>query len=289
LASLSMDELASAYGYSAAFFNSDAELQSLIQQAVAGQWTADKFRAAFMASNWYRTHSAEVRTWLEEEARDPASVKAQIDQRVLQLSQRASQEGITISDSRLREIAHDSLMYGWTDEQLSKALATEWHYQEGQTAGEAATLQMRVGGLASDYGVDVTGKQLGDWIGGSLEGRYTEDNLRDFVRDIAVSKYPGLSDQLNAGFTVRQIATPYVMSYSRIMEVDPDTADLGEPAIQRALQGVPGVNGQPPVRQTVYDFERSLRKDPRWLQTENARMSMQSATTGILRDMGIYG
>lgn len=323
---LSLEELAAQYGYAAAFFNSSPELAGLIQQAVAGQWTPDKFRAALMASQWYRSFTESSRAWVELNARDPVEVQKRIQDKGRQIQQMANQQGISISQSRLAQMAEWSLAYGWDDTLLQQSVAAEWQYRPGDTAGAAATLEVRVKQLADEYGVTVTDPQIADFVSGSMAGRYTEDHIADFMRDQARSKYVGLRGYLDLGMTVKQAAGPYLNSYASILEVSPETVSVTDPYIQRALQGSPpqggsggdgGVNppassgglnprdttalggrmvggrpaaGKPPVvPQSLYDFERDLRKDPRWLKTKNARESIQNGALGILRDFGIYG
>jgi len=285
---LNMDDLAAQYGYAASFFNSDAELKALITQAVKEQWTPDKFKAKFMASNWYRTRAADTRTWLELEGRDPAEAADRVNNQLARLQQMTSQMGIAISADRLRQMARDSLMFGWSDQMLTQGLGAEWKYTANGSQGSAATIESQVRQLANDYGVQVSEQQVADWVGGSLGGKYTQDNLTDFVHDMAVSKYPGLKAYLDQGFNVRQVAAPYVQSYSTLLEQSPETVQLNDPLIQQALQGVPDPNKGVLVAQSLYDFEKSLRGDPRWLRTKNAHQQLSNVGLGVLRDMGLY-
>lgn len=324
-----MEELAAQYGYAAAFFNSNPELAALIKQAVSGQWTPDKFRAALMATNWYRSQTESLRAWAELTARDPVEAQKRIDEKARQIQQMANQQGISLSTDRLNQMARDALSMGWDDLLLQQSVASEWHYSPGDTAGGAATLEVRYKQMADEFGITLNNQQVGDFISGTMAGRYTEDNVADFLRDQAKSKYVGLRGYLDLGMTVKQIASPYLSSYATIMEVSPDTVSVNDPYIQRALQGVPAPGGtssggttrqatsflsgpsgsparrdvtpqpgvatasvtaKPPVMpQSLYDFERDLRRDPRWLQTKNAREQLETSALGVLRDFGIYG
>lgn len=287
---LGLDELASQYGYAAAFFNQNAELQSLIQQAVAGQWTPDKFRASFMNTQWYRSGTEASRQWSELSARDPAEATRRVHARALELMRQANEMGITLSSERLYKIAGDTLVWGYTDLQTKDVLAQEWVYVSGGgTQGQAASLETQVRQLADDYGINVSDAQMRDWVGGALQGRYTEDHLRDFVKDMSRSKYAGLGGYLDAGFTVKQVAAPYLTSYATILETNPEAVSLGDPLVQKALQGLPSKDTGLPAATSLYDFERQLKKDPRWLQTKNAHEEIKNAGIGVLRDMGIYG
>jgi hypothetical protein len=143
--------------------------------------------------------------------------------------------------------------------------------------GTPAAIEMQVQKLAGDYGFKPSQGQAADWVSGMVTDRYTEDNLRDFMRDMAKSKYTGMSQFLDQGMTVRQIAAPYMQSYSNLLEVPEDGIDLDDQVVQQALQGSPGGPNQPPVMKSVYQFERDLRRDPRWARTKNAREQATSA------------
>jgi hypothetical protein len=93
---------------------------------------------------------------------------------------------------------------------------------------------------------------------------------------------------LDQGMTVKQIASPYMQSYSQLLETDVDAVDMHDPLIQQALQGTPDKQGQVAMK-TVYEFEKSLRKDSRWLGTKNAKTEMTNAAMGMAKDWGLVG
>lgn len=286
---LTLDELAAEYGYAAAFFFSDAELKRLIGQATKEQWTTAKFQAKFMATNWYRTRSADTRTWLELKSRDPAEYAERRRQRWGQVRTMAAQMGVTLSTDQVANITDHSLMLGWDDTILTQAVGAEFMRQGGDTQGQAATTETFIRQTAGDYGVTISDQQIRQMVGQTLSGQITEDHVTDYMKDTAKSKYPGLSAYLDQGYSVRQVAEPYVQSYAQILETSPDTVQMTDSRIQRALQGVaPDPKGGTPQAQSLYDFERDLRKDPRWRKTKNARDSMTNTALGVLRDMGIY-
>jgi hypothetical protein len=45
----------------------------------------------------------------------------------------------------------------------------------------------------------------------------------------------------------------------------------------------------PEKEMSIYDFQRTLRKDPRWQYTNNAREEASTAVLGVLRDFGFQG
>lgn len=280
------DELAAELGYASAFFNTDPELRKLLDKAVKENWSTAQFQAKFMATRWYRSHEASVREWVELNARDPAEVKSRIADQVFKVKNLASQMGIRITGSRLEQIAKDSLRFGFPDDQLEAVLAAEWKYRSGGTSGFAADLETQIKQTAYSYGVSVSARQLQDWISGVMSNKYDESTLDDYVRDIARGKYKGLRNFIDAGMTTRQIAAPYLTSYANLLEQSEDTVSLDDPLLAQALQGRQQKDGQF-VSQSLYDFETSLRKDPRWLKTKNAREQTTNLGLKILQDMGL--
>lgn len=285
-----MAELAAQYGYASTFFNSDPELKKLISDAVRGQWNTNVFQGRFMNTKWYQARTASQRQWADLTTRDPKEAARKINDTKLTLGNRLSQMGLNMNANDLNWVANTSLSEGWTEEHTKQMLAVYVNYQGGGPAsGTPATLEMQIKSLANDYGMKATNNQLTDWVNGMLNGRYTQDNVTDFLKDMAKSKYAGMSNFLDQGMTVKQVAQPYLQSYANILETAPDAVDLNDNLIQQALQGQPAEPGKPPAMQSVYQFERQLRRDPRWMGTKNARDQVTSAGNNILKDWGLVG
>lgn len=288
---LSMGELAAQYGYAAAFFKSDSELRKLIQQAVKGQWSTAKFQAKFQATKWYRQHSADTRTWLELEARDPKEAAQRVKEQTAAIRQQANQMGISLSYKRAKKMARESLLMGWNDQFVTRAIVDEFDYEPGKTSGETASLETFIKETAGNYGVRVSDGRVGNWIGKTLRGAFTEDHITDLLTDQARSRYPGLANYFDQGLTTADVAEPYRQSYSNLLETPFETVDLFDPLIQKALQGTRNEKakpGDPPDIMNLYDFETRVRKDGRWQFTNNARKSAMDSTLGVLQDWGLY-
>lgn len=277
------------YGFSDAFFNSDPELKKLLAQAKRKKWTANQFQAAFMKTKWYRGRQSSIRQWTDLTTRDPAEAKAKIAERTADLADRFTQLGLTVNSSVLSKLAVDSLKFAFSDGQLSNILANYVSYQPGNTAGSIAGMETQIKDLAWQYGISVTDSQMNDWIRGMVSKTYTEENINDFVRDAAKSKYAGLTAQIDTGRTVRDIAGQHINAMSRLLEVGDKDVNLDDPLLANALQGTVDPKTGLPVSQTVFQFEQAIKKDKRWLNTKNARDSMSNAMFQIGQDWGLIG
>lgn len=280
-------ELAAEYGFVEAFFKSDPELWKLFQRALKEQWTASKFQGMFMTTNWYRSRQASIRQWQDLTTRDPAEAEAKIGSRIAELEDRFSQLGVSVDAGTIRNLATQSLQWAWSEAQLSNIISGYVRYLPGDTSGGIAAMETRIKELAFNYGVTVTSEQLQDWIQGLVSQKYSEDNITDFMRDAAKSKYAALGAQLDAGRTTRDIAGQHIAEFARLLEIDPGNISLDDPILARALQGTVDPKTGLPVSQTVFEMSQEIKRDKRWLETKNARDSMVDATFGILRDMGL--
>jgi hypothetical protein len=66
-----------------------------------------------------------------------------------------------------------------------------------------------------------------------------------------------------------------------VLEINPNTISLNDPTLRGAIG--------PDKEMSIYDFQRSLRKDPRWQYTNNAREEVSDVALKVLRDFGFQG
>ena len=118
-----------------------------------------------------------------------------------------------------------------------------------------------------------------------LTGKDDIETYKQYVKDQAKSKFPTLSAQLDQGFTVRQLASPYVQTMSNILEIDPNTIGLNDIYVNQALTGL-NDKGEPSTK-PLWQFEQDLRKDPRWNFTKNAQDSLMGTARKVLQDFGL--
>lgn len=283
------DDLAGQYGFAAAFFNSDPELKRILDQAVREQWSPDRFKSTFVATNWYRTKSDTVRQMLELQSRDPNTWNSKLDNEEARVTNMAAQLGVHLDSGTWRQLASNSLMFGWNDDVLRKGLSDFYGYSKDNGTGQASTIDARVRQLANDYGVTISDGEVAKLVRDSVRGTVTDDSLVAYAKNMAMSKYAGMRGYLQEGFTVKQVASPYIQSYAQLLEQDANSVQLTDPLLQKALQGTPDPKaGGLPTMQSLYQFEQSVRQDKRWLNTKNARDDVENVAMGVLRDWGIH-
>ena len=119
-------------------------------------------------------------------------------------------------------------------------------------------------------------------LAGLTDGSLDISAIQQTARMMAAQGQPQyVKDLLNQGYDLAQIYAPYKKLMSNILELSPDQIDLNDPALRSAITNQGDMN--------TYDFQRNLRKDPRWQYTQNARQDVSNSVLGVLKDFGFQG
>lgn len=292
----SPEAIKASFGFVGALADAIPELKEILDAAIAGQWTNDRFIMAVSASQWYRSNSDRVRQWITLQQVDPETARADHYRVQTEVYLTAWQHGIQLTDQQAYEVATWKLLNkDATDEALKNHLALryfnpyiDWHQLTGAAAGFANQIQE----IGRQYGWDdyTNYDDSRNWLGKLMRGEDTIEGFQRAMLDFAKVKYPGLHDQLLGGMSLQQIADPYLATYSQVLEM-PKTAInwYEDPLVQRALQFVGQGETQSAGSMPMYEFEKTLRQDPRWRQTTNAIDSTAALIQKIGTDWGYYG
>jgi hypothetical protein len=96
----------------------------------------------------------------------------------------------------------------------------------------------------------------------------------------AKTYFPALADKIDKGYTVKQLLSPYIQTRANVLEEDPDMIDV------KTLQSIAK---DPNNLMNLYDYEVSLRQDPKWRFTKNAQDSLSNVANGIAKMFGLVG
>lgn len=125
------------------------------------------------------------------------------------------------------------------------------------------------------------GNQVDSWLQRVAQGA----DVNDFARLIRAQAKLGLPEKvagyLDQGLDLDNIYAPYRNRMAALLEVTPDSINLDDPLLRSAY-------GQD-KEMSLYDFQRAVRKDPRWQYTDNAREEVSNVALKVLRDFGFQG
>jgi hypothetical protein len=153
--------------------------------------------------------------------------------------------------------------------------------------GPAGEYFVKLKNFAGNNGIRLSDEAAATYANQIVGQAVSEDTIYSTLRESAATAFPSLADKIKNGINLKTLADPYIQSMSDILEVPSSSVDLFDPHIRSALSytmkdGAVGTK-------SIYDFERELRKDPRWQYTEKARKEVAGATMQVLRDFGLQG
>ena len=291
---MSSDDYKAALGSLSGLLSSVPELKDLLNQAISGGWSVTKFQQAVEGTNWYRTHNAAARELISLQASDPAEYASRINNAKNTVQNLARQMGVNLSGAQVGNLANMFLIQGWDQAELAHQLGSQWnvHSNAASLQGQAAQYYQQVQQTFADYGVPMTDLSVRRAVQQLIAGNTTLDTYKQAAISAAKGLYPSLAAQLDGGQTVRDIASPFIQTMANVLEIDPNNINLSDPMIKRALQGSVTTDAsgkQTATTTTLYDFEKQLRADPRWGQTQNAKDTISSALVHIGRDFDFGG
>lgn len=303
---LNREEMAAQYQSALGLIYSVPEITSIFDKAVKEQWTGPegqaKFNAAVQNSDWYRNNNRYFRSaWASEhfgmkDGQPSADWQTTVEAARQAVQARANQLGSDLSPEEVNSLSRRYLYEGWGEQGrgnlMDQALSEEISYlPDGRGVasmkGSSGNLYDDLKAVANANGMNYSDNFYLSAAKSVASGLTTEDDwLRD-VREQAAGMWPVYADKISKGVNVSDLASNYVNTMAQELEIDPNTISLNDPYIRSALAG----NSQDgaPAAMSLWDFQRKLRDDPRWMNTTKAQNDVTSAAGKIMQMFGLTG
>jgi hypothetical protein len=289
---LSKKELAADYGYATDVIYSNPEIAALFEKAVKQLWLPNRFKAALQNSNWYKNNSEYARETFVKKAMGGADWEESLKTARQQVQQVAVQMGSNLTPEQLNSLAYRFLNEGWDrpgrEGLMSKALSENIGMSDtGMMRGASGNMADELRSLAEDNGITFSNDfylSAAKSVNGQLS---TIDDWARDIREQAASLFPVYSDKIRAGVSVRALASPYTTLMAQTFELDPNGISLNDPYIREALGGFSDTGD--PKATNLWDFQKKLRNDPRWMNTLQANNEITNSFEGVLQMFGIRG
>ena len=122
-------------------------------------------------------------------------------------------------------------------------------------------------------------------IENALTGVITTDDVQRQQRELAKTKYGHLSNLIDQGFTLDELAAPFKQQAAALLEKSPDAIDMSQAQFEAAYNY--GEAGQKRMM-TSGEWEIMLRSDQKygWDKTENAKREARSLAASIAQAFG---
>lgn len=279
------------FGAYAAYIGIDPTVDDALGKLARGDISEDRFDAMVRSSEWWKNTNDFIRQWDLKERTPGSTAGKEVADRVQEMQDYALGEfGVSLSPEALRAWARQSLR--------ERSSALTWQngvgaiIEKGTSPG--AVDQLRTGNVGeklrrinAQYGYDVSSDYFNKSVANIANGTLTEEMYENEVKTQAKTLYgQDVGQLLDQGYTLEDIASPYLQVAANTLEVPVDSMMLSDPKFKAALDFT-DEKGQR-RRMSLNEWQRKLRSDPQygWDKTEQARQSADRAASTILRAFG---
>lgn len=224
---------------------------------------------------------------LTKDARTAGGTKGNIINSRQYILDRALQLGVELTDADVDDIFNTatSLDISVDSSAIDKLIRSRFNYAPGKAfGGQAGQTIINLRATAAANGIDLDaqfGNQLDDWVERVMQGESIE-TFKNLIRKTAKIGLPeNVGKLLDEGIDLETVYSPYKNIMAKILEINPETIRLDDPTLRSAITS----EGE----MTIYDYQRALRKDPRWQYTNNAREDVSNSVLEVLKDFGFQG
>ena len=195
----------------------------------------------------------------------------------------ATELGVELTDGQVNSLGYDYANGNIDATTVKSRIASTGNINFA--TGEAAKTIDSLKATAASYGVSYDPSWYNQSAKDILTGKVDNDTVAQQLKELAKSRYPSLAKQIDAGYTVKQVASPYLQSMANILEINPNDITMEDPTIKQAFTSL-NADGQPSTK-ALWQFEQDLKQDPRWRFTKNAQTDLMGTARKVLQDFGL--
>lgn len=295
-------------------FRNVPSLGELLKRYVNDELTDAQFRREIELDPWYRSNSKEIKTRYVQlfnyedlvktgRATGTTDYEQQLAKITRNIQAKARElNGVDIPEDQAKLIAKDLYIYNLEDDPavLTERLVRFIRPTAGMIggiptlgySGKALQNYQALQAVAKANGLRIEDLLPRDATGAPMSAETTLEQLalgkldlnrigQDARKLASLGQSDFVKDLLGQGYDLETIYSPYKNTMASILELDPNTISLSDPALRMGISKEGDMN--------LYDFERSLRKDNRWQYTQQARGEVADVALRVLRDFGFTG
>jgi hypothetical protein len=204
------------------------------------------------------------------------------------IADRALALGITLQESDIADIANNALSMGIgaSSSLVDGLIRAKFRYAPGTVLGGFAgsnlqALKQTAAANGLDLDKNFSQSEIQTWLSKILQGESIE-TYKGLIRKAAKVGLPEkVGSLLDLGTDLETVYSPYKNTMASILEINPETIKLNDPVLRQAI----GAEKE----MSIYEWERFLRKDPRWQYTNQARADVSDAIRTVAQDFGLVG
>lgn len=274
-----------------AYLLNEPEVAGVLGRAITEGWDPGKLQANLYATRWWRTHSETSRNWSTLVATDPAEAGRQRQEMLTRIDNEARRLGVKYRGGDLIVIMETALKRGYTDAQITQAIAHLGRKRGFNSAGDLRASMNDLRAMGKQYAINLSAPSLQNWAIAMNTGRLTEDGLRAHFQQMALrsldpqGKNEVLKRGLNMGLTVRDVYSGVIETVASELEVDASRIDLADNYWGKLVRFKDDEGVQRPMNET--EAIQWSRSQTAWQQTNGARESYAGLANAMTTKWGL--
>ena len=315
---LSMAQLQAQFGIAAAVLANNPSLVEALNKILGvggGPMITDPAlqEAIIKGTSWYRDQTDTQRTYDYYKATNPGQFAADLQSNASSIVKQWASMGLNITADQAIEYANnmmkqaiikDGKVVRFDQDYLNKLKADSIKFTktgsiDGRVtysgmAGKLEVMANELYKMAWDYGFPQTmsNEAFSNWFEGNIKGLVagttTPEDVDNLLKDRAKSFAPGLAKFIDQGQTLRQAADPWINAIASMWEVDPNSLDLNDDYVQRAINFQDKDGNFSTMN--LYDTKKlAARNKEKMDATQKMKEQKTSIAGAILRDFGYLG
>lgn len=300
---ISKDDLADIAGIPDEWIKENSEIKRLFSMAIEQGWNKSttgqqKFINEFLNSTTYKKHGASMAAYLVAKDKGGQDFQNLLDTEAEKVRNLAVQLGANVDDEMLAKFADRSLAFGWDEGDLRKVLTGQYSFTDGAGTvhtydtdllgydkGWAQNQMVQLKNTAARNGVSFNDEWYNSAVRSVAAGLGTAEDYAAQIRKQAASRFPVWRGQIEAGFDVEDLASPYTSIMQK--RLGRGRVELDDPLLKQAFNRVDD-KGQPAVM-GLWDFEKAIKRTDEWAESEDGHNEVMSLTRQLGRMMGFTG
>lgn len=314
IANPNFQSMAETWGFAAGYIQNTPDLQELLDSVLQRGVTDPNMVKNIIANSPFGLKYASSYVEADKIRKGAPDVwRAQVQSTANTIKEKAQNMGAAITDEQAMEWAESFLLttsgdrtqanyQEFDNEWLDRVLASAIDFTKRKEingiqiydlSGSAETQAETLYNLAYQYGMDtsMSNEAFTGWFENAvkrLAGKEsTTEDLDDEIVNNAISRFPGMAQQLQRGLTLRAAADPYLKAIADVLELDANSISFDDDLVQRVLNNVDEGGQFKPM--SLYDAKLAARRDSRWQYTEKAKTEYTDIASRILKDFGFLG
>lgn len=258
-----------------AYLLREPDVAGVLGRAVEEGWDIGKLQANLYKTNWWRHHSETSRNWSTLVATDPAEAGRRRQEMNSRVANEARRLGVKYRGTDLIIIMENALKRGYTDAQITQAIA-----QLGRRRGFAKAGALRANindlrALGKQYAINLSAPSLQNWAIAMATGRLDEQGMKAYIQGKALQsldphgKNETLRRGLNMGLTVRDVYSGVIETVANELEVDDSRIDLSDNYWGRLVRYTDPDGTARPMNET--EATQWARSQNAWQQTNGSK------------------